>query len=234
VLKIRNLCASYDEINVLNNVNFKVGEKEIISIIGSNGAGKSTLVNCISGIIRNKIGEIEFMGKRIDQFPPDEIVNFGLIQVPEGRLLFSEMSVMDNLDLGCYKSKVRKYREKNLERVFKLFPILEKRQKQIAKTLSGGEQQMLAIARAYMSMPKLLMMDEPSLGLAPIILDRVFEIIQEMNNEGITILLIEQNISRTLAISDRGYVLENGRITLEGTGKELLKNKYVKIAYLGI
>jgi len=234
VLKIRNLCAFYDEINVLNDVNLKVGEKEVISIIGSNGAGKSTLVNCISGIIKNKTGEIEFMGKRIDQFPPDEIVNFSLIQVPEGRLLFPNMSVMENLDLGCYNPKARKYRKKNLERVFKLFPILKERQKQIAKTLSGGEQQMLAIARAYMSMPKLLMLDEPSLGLAPIILDRVFEIIQEMNDEGITILLIEQNLSRALAISDKGYVLENGRITLEGTGKELLKNKYVKIAYLGI
>jgi len=163
LLRVHNLYAYYGEIEALNDINFELGEKQIISIIGSNGAGKSTLVNCISGILKNKTGEIEFMGKRIDPLDTDEIVNLGLIQVPENRLLFPYMSVMENLDLGCYNLNARKYREKNLERVFKLFSILKERQKQIAKTLSGGEQQMLAIARAYMSMPKLLILDEPSL-----------------------------------------------------------------------
>jgi branched-chain amino acid transport system ATP-binding protein len=234
LLKVENLNTFYGEIKVLDNIQIDVSEGQIVSIIGANGAGKSTLINTISGITPCKSGEIEFLEQRIEHLPPNRIVKLGLVQVPENRLLFSYMSVEENLELGCYIPQARIRRKENLGMVFEIFPILQERKKQSAMTLSGGEQQMLAIARALMSQPKLLMFDEPSLGLGPIIVARVFEIIQQIHRQGVSILLVEQNMKRALSISDKGYVLESGRIPLEGTGEELLTNEHVKKAYLGI
>jgi len=235
LLKVKNLSAFYEgDIKVLDNINIEIEKGQVVSIIGSNGAGKSTLINAISGLLDRKFGEIEFMGERIEDLPPDRIVRLGLVQVSEERHLFPYMSVKENLELGCYIPGARDRKEESLEMVFENFPILKERENQKANTLSGGEQQMLAIARALMSRPKLIMFDEPSLGLAPIIVDQVFEIIEQIHKQGITILLVEQNMKRALSVSDKGYVLENGRISMEGTGEELLREKYVKKAYLGI
>jgi branched-chain amino acid transport system ATP-binding protein len=234
LLQVRGLSTFYGEIKILDGLHFGMEEGQIVSIIGANGAGKSTLVNTISGITPCRSGEIEYLGRRIEQLPPNRIVRLGVVQVPENRLLFSYMSVIDNLELGCFIPEARGQRAKSLEMVFEIFPILAERKKQSAMTLSGGEQQMLAIARALMARPRLLMFDEPSFGLAPLVVARVFEIIQQIHRQGMSILLIEQNMKRALSISSKGYVLESGKIPLSGTGEELLNNAHVKRAYLGI
>ncbi len=238
MLKLENVHTSYGPIEAVKGIDLEVRQGEIICLIGSNGAGKSTILMTISGILRPAMGAISFEGRAIHGMPPHAIVGMGISQVPEGRRIFPRLTVMENLEMGAYpgagddgggKTGTRR----RLERVFALFPVLRERQKQQGGTLSGGEQQMLAIARALMSSPKVLLLDEPSLGLAPIIVGRIFRTIREINNEGVTILLVEQNAHAALGLSSRGYVLESGRITLQGTGEELLNNEEVKRAYLG-
>jgi len=234
MLEIKELNASYEKVQVLWGVSFTVNEGEIVSLLGSNGAGKSTTVKTIQGLLKSKSGSIRFMDRNIEGLPAYKIVDAGISLVPEGREIFPKMSVLENLILGAYVPRARDLLEESLEWVFQLFPKLEERKKQLAGTMSGGEQQMLAIARALMSKPKLLMLDEPSLGLAPVLVLQVFEVIKKLNEEGVTILLVEQNVHHALELSDRGYVLEKGRIILEGKGSELLEHEYVKNAYLGI
>lgn len=238
MLKLENIHTFYGPIEAVKGVDLEVKQGEIICLIGSNGAGKSTTLMTISGILSPAAGAISFEGRTINGLPPHVIVGMGISQVPEGRRIFPRLTVMENLDMGAYsagKSDVRgKTRTKEqLERVLTLFPVLRERQKQQGGTLSGGEQQMLAIARALMSDPKVLLLDEPSLGLAPIMVSKIFKTIREINNEGVTILLVEQNAHAALSLSGRGYVLESGRTTLQGTGEELLRNEQVKKAYLG-
>jgi branched-chain amino acid transport system ATP-binding protein len=234
MLKIEKINTHYGDVPTLLDISFEIIEGQIVSVIGSNGAGKSTIINTISGIIQCSSGKIEFLGEQIENFPPHKIVELGLIQIPEGRRLFPYMTVLENLELGAFGSSARKGKEENLKAVFRLFPILQEREKQSAGTLSGGEQQMLAIARGIMANPKLLMLDEPSLGLAPLLVKQVFEIIKEINIRQITILLVEQNVFHTLSMCDKAYVLENGKMVLEGEGKELLKNSQIRESYLGI
>lgn len=245
MLKLENVRTFYGLIEAVKGIDLEVGEGEIICLIGSNGAGKSTTLMTMSGILKPMTGNITFEGKRIDGLPPHSIVGMGISQVPEGRRIFPRLTVMENLEMGAYaivgdrlsgdrRSKTNKERrESSLDRVFSLFPVLRERQRQPGGTLSGGEQQMLAIARALMSRPKVLLLDEPSLGLAPILVSKIFKIIREINDEGVTILLVEQNAHAALSLADRGYVLESGRITIHGTGEELLRNERVKQAYLG-
>ena len=236
MLEIQDLSVYYDKVQVLWDVSFGIEEGEVVTLLGSNGAGKSTTVKTIQGLLKSKTGSIRFEDKHIEGLPAYKVVNEGIALVPEGREIFPKMSVLENLVLGAYvpRARAKELREQNLEWVLKLFPKLEERKKQLAGTMSGGEQQMLAIARALMSKPKLLMLDEPSLGLAPVIVLQVFDIIKKLNEEGVTILLVEQNIHHALEISDRAYVLEKGRIILQGKGSELLDDEYVKNAYLGI
>ncbi len=219
---------------VLWDVSFEVREKEILVLIGVNGAGKSTTLRTISGLLRPLKGSIELNGVRLDRTREDRISEYGLAHVPEGRRLFPEMTVEENLILGSLSPRAKAKRKETLERVYHLFPRLAERKKQSARTLSGGEQQMCAIGRGLMSQPKLLMFDEPSLGLAPLLVQEIFDMIRKINQEGTTVLLVEQNVRQTLTIGHRAYVLENGRIVLEGTGEELLNNPQVKEAYLGI
>jgi branched-chain amino acid transport system ATP-binding protein len=233
LLEVKNINVFYDEIQVLWSLSLKVSKGELVTVIGPNGAGKTTLLKTISGLLIPKNGEILFLNEKINGLSPYKIVRKGIIQVPEGRRLFPYMSVIENLEMGAYTISESKKKE-NLEFVFNLFPILKERKNQLAVTLSGGEQQMLAIARALMSSPKLLMLDEPSLGLAPKLVIKIFETINFLKENGITILLIEQNIRNALSLADKAYVLENGKIVLQGTGKEILENNYVKTAYLGI
>jgi branched-chain amino acid transport system ATP-binding protein len=221
-------------LSVLWDVTFNVKEGEIVATVGSNGAGKSTTLKTISGLLRPSSGSIEFKGERLDRTRPHVIVEKEIAQVPEGRRLFPFSTVLANLEIGAYTRRAREKIDESLEFVFELFPVLKERRKQLAGTLSGGEQQMLAIARALMSRPSLLMLDEPSLGLAPIIVNKVLEVLKELNDRGVTILLVEQNISSALNLCHRGYVLENGRIVLEGPGQALLNNPHVKEAYLGV
>lgn len=234
MLNLVNVNTYYGDVQALRDVSLRIKEGQIASIIGSNGAGKSTTLNTISGVLRSSSGTIEFLGRRIENLPPHQIVDLGLVQIPEARLLFPFMTVLENLELGAYTPKARKGKEEKLEAVFGLFPVLEERATQLAGTLSGGEQQMLAIARGLMARPKLLMLDEPSLGLAPLLVRQVFGTVKEINAQGITVLLVEQNVFHTLSIADEAYVLENGRVVLEGDGKEILDNPQVKEAYLGI
>lgn len=234
MLDVESIDTFYSEIQALRGVSLRVEEGQIVSIIGSNGAGKTTTLNTISGVLRAVSGKIEFLDRRIEHLSAYQIVELGLIQIPEGRLLFPHMTALENLELGAYTSRAREEKEENLRAVFRLFPVLEERKAQLAGTLSGGEQQMLALGRGVMASPKLLMLDEPSLGLAPLLVKQVFETIKEINARGITILLVEQNVFHSLAITDRAYVLENGRVVLEGKGKELLDNPQVKEAYLGL
>ena len=233
MLEVKNINVFYDEIQVLWSLSLKVSKGELVTVIGPNGAGKTTLLKTISGLLIPKNGEILFLNEKINGLSPYKIVRKGIIQVPEGRRLFPYMSAIENLEMGAYTISESKKKE-NLEFVFNLFPILKERKNQLAVTLSGGEQQMLAIARALMSSPKLLMLDEPSLGLAPKLVIKIFETINFLKENGITILLIEQNIRNALSLADKAYVLENGKIVLQGTGKEILENNYVKTAYLGI
>ncbi len=236
MLNIQGLNAYYDSLQALNNISLDVEEGQIVSIIGANGAGKSTLLKSISGLVRSKNGKIAFRGKAISGLPANSIVKTGISHVLEGRQLFVSLTVLDNLNLGAYihnKRKRQKFVEEKREEVFELFPILKERSKQLAGTLSGGEQQMLVIGRAMMAQPDLLMLDEPSLGLAPIIVQNIFDIIKNLNDHGTTILLVEQNAKMALGVSDFAYVLETGTVLLKGKGQELLANDSVQQAYLG-
>ena len=233
LLELKNVKTYYGNIRALKGISIEVNEGEIVCLIGGNGAGKSTTLMTISGVLTPEEGDVIYQGQSIVALRPDNIVQKGICQVPEGRMIFPMLSVMENLDLGAYLRNDRDGIKKDLERVFGLFPKLRERLKQAGGTLSGGEQQMLAIGRALMARPKLLLLDEPSLGLAPILVDTIFEIIREINNQGTTILLVEQNAQLALQFSHRGYVIETGEIALSDTSEQLLKNEDVKKAYLG-
>ncbi len=232
MLKVENINVYYGSIHAIKNVSFEVSQGEIVTLIGANGAGKSTTLQTVSGLLHSKTGSITFLGEKLDNVPAHKIVTKGIAHVPEGRRIFLQMSVEENIQMGAYTRPSSEYDEV-LAEVYDHFPRLKERRKQIAGTLSGGEQQMLAMGRAMMSRPKLLMLDEPSMGLSPIMVDEVFEIIKAFHKSGTTILLVEQNANKSLAISDRAYVLENGSINLSGTGKELLESEDIKKAYLG-
>jgi branched-chain amino acid transport system ATP-binding protein len=234
MLKVSHIDVSYGDVQVLWDISFEVKEKEIAVLVGANGAGKSTTLRTISGLLRPSKGSIEFNGFHLNQIPDYKTVECGIVQVPEGWRLFPEMPVEENLIMGSLTPKAKAKRKESLQWVYSLFPRLEERRKQYARTLSGGEQQMCAVGRGLMSIPKLLMLDEPSLGLAPILVQEIFKIVQKINQEGVTVLLVEQNVKQTLNICNHAYVLENGRIILEGLGKDLLNNDYVREAYLGI
>jgi branched-chain amino acid transport system ATP-binding protein len=234
VLSIKNIDVYYGDVQVLRSVSLEIRRGEIISLVGSNAAGKSTTINAISGINPCRQGSIEFKGQAISNMPPNKIVDMGLVQVPEGRKLFPEMTILENLELGSYTAHARKQRKDTLEMVYSMLPKLKEREKQLAGSLSGGEQQMCAIGRGLMAKPELLMFDEPSLGLSPVMVQTVFKIIEDIKKQGITVLLVEQNVKHSLKVSDRGYVLETGKLVMEGTGDELLNDEYLKKAYLGI
>ena len=233
LLEVKDLEVSYGVINALKKVSFEVNEGEIVTLIGANGAGKTTTMQSVIGLIPKNGGTVLYDGQDITKTPCHKIVHFGMSQVPEGRRIFQELTVYENLLMGAYSKKKDEHFEEDLEKVYKRFPRLAERKNQIAGTLSGGEQQMLAMGRALMSRPKLLMLDEPSMGLSPLLVDEVFDIIKDINKDGTTILLVEQNAGKSLAISDRAYVLENGKIALSGTGKELMESEDIKKAYLG-
>jgi branched-chain amino acid transport system ATP-binding protein len=234
VLEVNNLNVFYGKSQALEDVSLKVNEREIVALVGSNGAGKTTLLNTISGLIRPASGSVEFLGQKTDRLAPHKIMQLGVCQIPEGRKLFSDMTVRENLEMGAYSSQAWKRRKETLERVYQLFPVLKERRKQSAKKLSGGERQMVAIGRGLMSSPRLCMFDEPSYGLAPKLFSEVLETIKHLREQGITIFMVEQNVRKTLEVADRAYVLENGRIVLEGTGKDLLQDDMVRKAYLGL
>ncbi len=234
MLKVDKIVAKYGDIRALQNVSFKVDDGEIVSIIGSNGSGKSTSLNTISGVIRCSSGSIIFDDQEITQALPHQVVEAGIVQVPEGRRLFPYMTVFENLKLGSFNSHSRKNLRESLDEVFGYFPILAERKEQMAGTLSGGEQQMLAIGRGLMAKPKLLMLDEPSLGLAPIVVEQVFETVKRINSRNITILLVEQDVFQALEVASRAYVLENGSIAVEGSAEDLLNDPRIKEAYIGI
>lgn len=234
MLKVEHIDVFYGDLQVLWDVSFEVHEGEIVVLLGANGAGKSTTLKTISSLLKPARGSITFEGTRLDEVPSNKIIEYGLAHVPEGRRLFPEMTVEENLIVGSLTPESRAKRGQTMERIYGLFPRLKERRRQAAGTLSGGEQQMLAIGRGLMSLPKLIMFDEPSLGLAPILVSEIFRIAQMVNEEGVTVLLVEQNVHHTLGICHRAYVLENGRITLAGTGQEFLNNDHIKEAYLGI
>jgi len=234
LLKVKNLFASYRYFQVLRDISFDVRQQEIISVVGSNNAGKSTLLKAISGLVIDKSGLIEFLGERIDTKEPHEIVKIGITRIPEGRKLFSSLRVVENLEVGAYIPRARNKRNETMSKVFELFPILKDRKNQAAGTLSGGEQQMLAIARGLMSLPLLLMLDEPSIGLSPTLVRELFDTIKKINVDGMTVLLVEQNVYNSLTLAHRAFVIENGSIVLEGAGKDLLGKNHVKEAYLGL
>ncbi len=233
LLEVNKLEVFYGVIQALKGVSFKVNKGEIVTLIGANGAGKTTTMQSVIGLIPKKSGQVIYNGKDITKTPCHKIVNIGMTQVPEARHVFQELTVYENLLMGAYSCKNKSSFKKDIEEIYTRFPRLAERKNQIAGTLSGGEQQMLAMGRAMMCHPDLLMLDEPSMGLSPLLVDEVFQIIKDYNNEGTTILLVEQNAGKSLAISDRAYVLENGRIVLEGTGQELMSSEEVKKAYLG-
>lgn len=233
LLEVKNLEVYYGVINALKGISFEVNEGEIVTLIGANGAGKTTTMQSIMGFIHPKAGEVLYNGQAITGQPTHKIMRMGLTQVPEGRRVFSELNVYENLIMGAYTNKDRAQIKRDLEEIYTLFPRLEERKTQMAGMLSGGEQQMLAMGRALMSHPKLLMLDEPSMGLAPILVSQVFDMIKHLNDTGTTILLVEQNAEKALAIADRAYVMETGSITLTGTGKELAQSEEIRKAYLG-
>ncbi|MGO0076700.1 ABC transporter ATP-binding protein [Streptococcus suis] len=233
MLEVKNLSVNYGVIEAVKDVSFEVNEGEVVTLIGANGAGKTSILRTISGLVRPSAGTISFLGNEIQKVPARKIVADGLSQVPEGRHVFAGLTVMENLEMGAFLRNNREENQANLKKIFARFPRLEERKNQDAATLSGGEQQMLAMGRALMSQPKLLLLDEPSMGLAPIFIQEIFDIIQDFQKQGTTVLLIEQNANKALAIADRGYVLETGKVVLSGTGKELLASEEVKKAYLG-
>ena len=232
ILKVDDINVYYGSIHAIKGISFEVNEGEIVTLIGANGAGKSTTLNTISGLLHSKTGHIEFMGEPLNHVPSHKVVSKGLALVPEGRRIFLQMSVQENLDMGAFSRRGGNI-DADMERVFEQFPRLKERRKQVAGTLSGGEQQMLAMGRALMSNPKLLMLDEPSMGLAPILVEQIFDIIKNLHKAGTTILLVEQNAQVALSVADRGYVLETGKIVTTGTGAELLASPAIKKAYLG-
>jgi len=233
MLKVEDINVYYGSIHAIKGVSFSVNKGEIVTLIGANGAGKSTTLNTVSGLLRSKTGSITFNGQDLGKIPPHKIVSMGLAQVPEGRRVFLSMTVQENLEMGAYTQKKGDDIDAELEKVFERFPRLKERRRQIAGTLSGGEQQMLAMGRALMSKPELLMLDEPSMGLSPILVDQIFDIVKELNKQGTTILLVEQNAQMALSVADRGYVLETGKIVTSASAKELLNDNAVKKAYLG-
>ncbi|MCR5482027.1 MAG: ABC transporter ATP-binding protein [Clostridia bacterium] len=232
ILSVENINVYYGAIHAIRDVSFKVDEGEIVTLIGANGAGKSTTLQTVSGILHSRTGSIDFCGENIAKVPAHKIVEKGLAHVPEGRRIFQQMTVQENLEMGAFTAEPSTI-PGNLEMIFEQFPRLKERRKQVAGTLSGGEQQMLAMGRALMSNPKLLMLDEPSMGLAPILVEQIFEIIQRLNDAGTTILLVEQNAQMALSVAHHAYVLETGSVTLSGTGDELAASEQVKKAYLG-
>ena len=232
MLEVNDINVYYGSIHAIKGVSFEVNEGEIISLIGANGAGKTTILQTVSNLLHSKTGSIKFLDEEIHHLPAHKLVPMGLAQVPEGRRVFSQMSVEENLELGAFTRPKANIKE-DMEEIFERFPRLKERRRQLAGTLSGGEQQMLAMGRAMMSKPKLLMLDEPSMGLAPILVDQIFDIIKELHRSGTTILLVEQNARKALQVADRAYVLETGNITLSGTGAELASSDAVKKAYLG-
>ncbi|HQE21823.1 MAG TPA: ABC transporter ATP-binding protein [Thermosynergistes sp.] len=234
MISVKELDAGYGDIQVLRGVSLEINEGEIVSLVGANAAGKSTMVKALSGIIKPWRGQVLFDGVRVDTLEPHEIVELGIVQVPEGRRLFPQMSVLENLLLGAYTPRARRDYEKTLRDIFEMFPILKERQNQLAGSLSGGEQQMCAIGRGLMAKPKLLMLDEPSLGLAPILVAQVLNMVKAIREQGVTVLLVEQNVRQSLALADRGYVLENGRIVIEGPSAALLADDRLRQAYLGM
>jgi len=234
MLKIRNITAAYGKVNVLWDVSMKVDEKEIVALVGANAAGKTTLLNTISGLIPSVSGSMEFLGRPIKDMPPYRIAMMGMAHVPEGGKLFPDMSVLENLEMGAYAGERWHMKEEMLKQAYRFFPVLKKRSGQLARTLSGGERQMLAMGRGLMARPRLIMFDEPSYGLAPIVVNELFQFIRRLHQEGITILVVEQNIRHALEVSSRGYVLENGRTVLEGMSNDLLENDYIGKAYLGL
>jgi branched-chain amino acid transport system ATP-binding protein len=234
LLEIRKLSFSYGDLRVLWDVDLDVGEGEIVTVVGANGAGKSTTLKNVSRLLRPGAGTLTFQGQDLAALESHEVVALGVVQVPEGRRIFPDMTVLENLRMGSYLPATRQDRARNIERAFSLFPRLRERQRQLGGTMSGGEQQMLAIARGLMANPKLLLLDEPSLGLSPLFVKNIFDIIAEINRQGTSILLVEQNVFQSLRIAHRAFVLETGRVVLSGTGSELLGNDHVKKAYLGI
>ena len=234
MLEVSNIDTFYGKAQALFGVSLRVNEAEIVALIGANGAGKTTLLNTISGLLCPASGSAEFLGKRIDGLTPHAIVELGISHIPEGRRLFPDMSVRENLEMGAYPNRTWKQKEETLEQVYQVFPVLKERAGQLARTLSGGEQQMVAMGRGLMSRPRLCIFDEPSSGLAPRLVLEVFRVIKSLREQGLTILLIEQNVRHTLEIADRAYVLENGRVVLEGACDELLQSDHVRKAYLGL
>jgi branched-chain amino acid transport system ATP-binding protein len=234
MLEVCNLNTFYGKVQALWDISFRIDEAEIFAFIGSNGAGKTTLLDTISGLIRPASGSVEFLGKRIDGLPPNAIVELGISHIPEGGKVFRDMTVHENLEMGAYSSHAWKQKNETIEQVYEIFPVLKERQGQLARTLSGGEQQMLAMGRGLMSRPKLCAFDEPSYGLSPILVESVFRVIKSLREQGITIFLIEQNVRLTLETADRACVLENGRVAMEGCCNELLSSDYIRKAYLGL
>jgi len=234
MLEAENISAGYGLVQILWNVSFNIKEKEIVSIIGPNGAGKTTLVRTVAGLINTKTGNIRFNGEEIENLPPYEIVKKGITLIPEGREIFPRMTVEENLLIGAYTVDEKAKVSASKQHVYQIFPVLKKKEKALAQTLSGGEQQMLVICRSLMSNPKLLILDEPSLGLAPIVVEKVLDTLRMINEEGVTILLVEQNIRDSLNLADRAYVLEEGKIIIEGEGRKLLANSHIKEVYLGV
>jgi branched-chain amino acid transport system ATP-binding protein len=234
MLEVSNLDVFYGKSQALRDVSLRVDEGEIVALVGANGAGKTTLLNTISGLLRPASGSVQFLGKRIDRQAPHNIMKLGICQIPEGRKLFGDMTVQENLEMGAYTSAAWKRKQETLQQVYQVFPVLKERAGQSASKLSGGEGQMVAIARGLMSSPRLCMFDEPSYGLAPKLFSEVIQVIRRLREQGITIFLVEQNVRHTLEAADRAYVLENGQIALEGKGKDLLQDERVKRAYLGL
>jgi branched-chain amino acid transport system ATP-binding protein len=234
LLNVNQIDVFYGDVQVIRGVSIEVSDGEIVSLVGGNGAGKSTVLKTIAGFLRPRTGKVEFLQTRIDQLPTHQIVDMGMVLIPEGRKIFPKMTVLENLELGAYLPRFRGDSHQNLQRVFAMFPILHDRKNQDAGTLSGGEQQMLAIGRGLMSQPKLLLLDEPSLGLSPLLVEEIFRVLENIRESETTVLLVEQNVHHSLGLCDHAFLLENGSIVLQGTGQELLQNTYMKEAYLGI